>query len=77
MGYYLPMKHARKSSTRPAGSILPIGTDSNDVVLAAMIKHGVPLTRENWLKMAYPGGVPPLTAELESEVPKIFQVQPD
>lgn len=42
-----------------------------------MIKHGVPLTRENWLKMAYPGGVPPLTAELESEVPKIFQVQPD
>jgi hypothetical protein len=40
-----------------------------------MIKHGIPLTRQNWLEMSYPTGIPEWLAELESEVPKMFQLR--
>src|SRR4051812_45586362 len=41
-----------------------------DVVLHMMKRDGIPVTRQNYLDMAYPGGVPkPWTAELEAELP--------
>lgn len=39
-----------------------------------MRKNGVPLTRENYLHMAYLGEIPdPWTSEHEAELPKQFQ----
>jgi hypothetical protein len=37
-------------------------------------EEGIPLTRQNWIDISYPGGPPKeWGAELESEVPKMFQ----
>jgi hypothetical protein len=44
-------------------------------VLNWMVRHNVPLTRQNWLDHFYPTGVPEWSAELEAEVPKIFQLE--
>jgi len=42
-----------------------------------MQRHGIPLTRQNWLDISYPAGDAPKewTAEHESEVPQIFQLR--
>ena len=68
------MTQDRKSTTSQAASVHPIGTD-NDPVLNWMVRHNVPLTRQNWLDHFYPTGVPEWSAELEAEVPKIFQLE--
>jgi hypothetical protein len=37
---------------------------------------GIPPIRENWLEISYPTGVPDVWgAEVESEVPKMFQLR--
>jgi len=64
----------RKSSTSRAASVHQIGT-GDDLVLNYMAKHGIPMTHQNWLEISYPDGVPEWSAELESEVPKIFQLK--
>jgi hypothetical protein len=39
-----------------------------------MQETGTPLTRDNYLRMAYPGGVPdPLPAEDEASLPEILR----
>jgi hypothetical protein len=45
-----------------------------DLVLEWMRKHDVPLTRENWLILAY-FGTPPaeISAEVNAEMPEMFQ----
>jgi hypothetical protein len=66
------MTSAQKSSPQPAASGPPTGT--SDVVLHMMKRDGIPLTRQNYLDMAYPTGLPhPWTAELEAELPQQFQ----
>ena len=43
----------------------------NDVVVQLLQKAGVPVTRENYLNMAYLGNPPKkLTAEEEAELPR-------
>jgi hypothetical protein len=43
-------------------------------VLRRMIREGLPLTREQWIRMAYLGHPPqPWTTEHEEEVPEPFQ----
>ena len=44
-----------------------------DDVLEYMKKHGIPLTREKYLEMAYLGRPPALCAEEEAELPEEFQ----
>jgi hypothetical protein len=50
---------------------------SNDCVLDFMESKGLPMTRENYLYIAY-FGCPPeeLGAELEAELPPQFQLEP-
>jgi hypothetical protein len=50
------------------------GTGSDDCVLQYMREAGIPLTRQNWIDISYPGSPPKERgAELESEVPKFLQ----
>jgi hypothetical protein len=43
---------------------------SSSPLLETMKANGIPLTRENYLNLAYPDGVPdPMPAELEGEIP--------
>lgn len=43
----------------------------SDATLARMLKTDRPLTRETWLAMNFPDGVPdPLPAEIEAEIPE-------
>jgi hypothetical protein len=64
-----------KSSTRPAASGRPIGT-SDDHVLVMMRRFGWPMTRENYLEMAYMGNPPAkLGPEEEAELPPQFRKQ--
>lgn len=45
-----------------------------DPVIQTLIKLGIPVTRENYLEMAYPEGLPDeWTAELEAELPDELQ----
>lgn len=44
-----------------------------DYVLDYMRKRGIPETRENYLKEAYPEGLPEWTAELEANLPEHLQ----
>lgn len=44
-----------------------------DSVVSLMKFHNIPMTRENYLKLAYLGDVPEITPELESHLPEIFQ----
>ena len=44
---------------------------TNDIVLAAMIEKGVPLTRENYLHIAYMGNPPEeIGGEIEAAIPQ-------
>ena len=52
------------------GSAPPTGTDS---VLEALQRHGIPVTREAYLGLAYGEPVPELTAEQEAELPPELQ----
>lgn len=48
-----------------------------DPLLRHMIKHGVPLTRQNYVGMAYgPGEPDEWTAEHEAMLPRCFQQDP-
>ena len=43
---------------------------TNDIVLAAMKREGVPLTRENYLHIAYMGNPPEeIGGEIEASIP--------
>jgi len=47
-----------------------------DGVLRFMKQHDIPLTRENYLDVAYLGNPPEeLSAEEEAELPEEFQIQ--
>lgn len=47
---------------------------TSDPVLQTMLNSGGPLTREDYIQMAYPGNRPdPWTAEHEAELPEAFQ----
>ena len=52
-------------------SALQIGT--NDPLVAMMKRDGIPVTRQNYLQMAYPTGLPEWSAELEAEMPPELQ----
>lgn len=57
-----------KSKNLPAASSTPTGSEP---ILPALKRLGLPLTRENYLALAYPSGLPEeWTQELENELPK-------
>ena len=50
--------------------------DAHDPVLRYMVRHMIPLTRENWLELSYPDGPPKdWGPELEAEVPNMFKLR--
>ena len=60
----LVLPEGEPASPMPGESTGPSGSDA---ILAYMQKKGRPMTRETWLAMAYPDGLPtPWTAELEA-----------
>ncbi len=60
-----------KSSTQQAASPLPHGSDE---ILSLLKRAGLPVTRDEYLKVAYFGEPPKeWTAELEAELPKELQ----
>jgi len=62
------MKQDQQSQNRPGVSTLQAG---NNPVVDLMIKNKIPLTRENYLNVAYMGDVPEeLSAEEELELPE-------
>jgi hypothetical protein len=47
-----------------------------DPVVEMLLKHSIPVTRENYLNLAYPTGAPdPMPAELESMLPEDLQLR--
>jgi len=45
-----------------------------DPMVDWMVKHQIPVTRQNYLREAYMGKIPePWTAELEMELPEFLQ----
>lgn len=50
-----------------------MGVETEDPLLALMKEHNIPLTRENYLTLAYMGDQPDWCPELESEIPEQFQ----
>lgn len=65
------MKPESNSTTSPAASIPLTGSDP---LLELMKAQGTPLTRQNYLALAYPQGAPdPLPAELELGLPPELQ----
>ena len=48
-----------------------------DPLVEAMEYHKIPVTRDNYLEMAYPDGVPEMTAELEEQLPKELRLNPE
>ena len=66
-----------KSSKPPAESDRPLGIDSDDPLVQMMLEDGIPVTRENYLRLAYPTGIPEWSAELEDELPEFLQIWPD
>jgi len=59
--------------TSQAASVTRTGTDPSDL-LRLMKERGVPLTRDNYLHMAYFGELPEQwTPEHEADLPKQFQ----
>lgn len=57
------------------GSTPQVGNDYNPVV-EAMKKYNIPITRENYLDLAYMGEPPKeLTAEQELELPESLRVK--
>ena len=70
------MTHEPKSPNSQAESTRQTGTDQADVVLHMMKRDGIPLTRANYLAMAYPEGMPqPWSAELEAELPQSLRLR--
>lgn len=60
-----------ESDAAPGVSSGPLGSDT---ILAYLEKAGLPATRENYLAVNYPDGVPePWTQELENDLPLEFQ----
>ena len=58
-----------------AASPHPLGPNE-DATLVWMKEQSVPLTRENYLELAYPDGLPdPWTAELEATLPPEIRAQ--
>ena len=63
----MQMEQDSKSPNWLAGSSIPLGFDP---LLELMRQQQIPLTRENYLRLAYPEGVPdPWPAELEETLP--------
>jgi hypothetical protein len=56
----------------------PVADKHVDSTLAMMREHHIPLTRENYLALAFMGNPPdePLDAELEASLPEQFQKNP-
>jgi hypothetical protein len=64
-----------KSSSSPV--LLSSWVEPDDCVLQMMIRRGIPITRQNYLDLAYPDGLPEdWGAELESELPLVIQRGP-
>lgn len=59
-----------KSSPSPVVLKNPLGSDT---ILAYLQKAGLPATRENYLAIAYPDGLPEWSQELENELPLELQ----
>jgi hypothetical protein len=67
------MRHVMKSSMQQAESIPQSGKEQ-DYVLELLQKFKLPLTRENYLGLAYPEGLPKdWGAENEMELPEQFR----
>lgn len=61
------------SNKQTASTPLP---GNKDGIKEMMVKFNIPLTRENYLDLAYMGDVPEeLSAEEEAELPEEFQIQ--
>jgi hypothetical protein len=43
-----------------------------DCILKFMVEKGVPLTKENYVEIAYMGNPPELDAEIEAELEELF-----
>jgi hypothetical protein len=70
------MRFAEKSSDEQEDSGRLTGTSSEESrpLLDWMRRHDIPITRENYLKLAYPEGLPtPWTIEHERELPPELQ----
>ncbi len=48
---------------------------SNDSVVALMERFGLPMTREQYLELAFMGGAAELGAEEEADIPEQFQAK--
>jgi hypothetical protein len=44
-----------------------------DGILKLMKLHNIPVTRENYLDVAYMGDIPEMTPELESQLPEFLR----
>jgi hypothetical protein len=64
---------ASTDSSSEQASPFPSGPE-DDLLVKWMTKRSIPVTRENYLQVAYPEGTPiPWTAELEAQLPKELQ----
>lgn len=72
-----PQMKPAPASSQPAtvtASTPPPGSAQGDDLTRWMQERGIPLTRENYLEIAYFGEAPdPLPAELEAELPEMFR----
>lgn len=59
--------------TSPEASATRVG--SSDALMRLMKRMGVPVTRENYLDLAYMGRVPELGAEEEANLPSSLRRQ--
>jgi hypothetical protein len=71
----LPSEEPLASSNSKAGSEAP-QVPTGDCVLDYMIKNGIPLTRENYLRLAHFDADRKLSAEEEANLPEMFQLDP-
>ena len=62
-----------KSSPSPAALKNPLGSGTT---LGYMKAAGLPLTRENYLALAFPGEPEFLPWELELQIPEMFRLSP-
>lgn len=47
----------------------------DDPLVLKMKEYQIPVTRQNYLELAYPDGVPEMTAELEQQLPEFLQLK--
>ena len=47
--------------------------ETEDDIVDALKKYGIPVTRENYLDLAYLGHPPEMTAELEANLPEALR----